>query len=148
MRTVIVHLTKYGPSGVPKGLVEAQKRGKGKTPCLHKIEVSSTIALENQKVAAPSTLPNDARLAQEDSDKVAERAECDEEVEAADRTAGAEDFLEEQAGGDLCRVFELCCRNCWYNFSECAYVHFGGFSEWSAETHQRQSRQYLPTGTK
>ena len=32
--TVNAHLVKYGPSGVPNGLVEAQKRGKGKTPCL------------------------------------------------------------------------------------------------------------------
>lgn len=34
MRIVSAHLTKYGPSGVPKGRVEAQKRGKGSTPCL------------------------------------------------------------------------------------------------------------------
>lgn len=26
------HLTKYGPRGVPSGLVEAQKRGQGRTP--------------------------------------------------------------------------------------------------------------------
>jgi hypothetical protein len=32
--TVKVHLTKYGPSGVPKGRVDAQKRGQGRTPCL------------------------------------------------------------------------------------------------------------------
>lgn len=28
------HLMKYGPRGVPKGLVEAQNRGHGSTPCL------------------------------------------------------------------------------------------------------------------
>lgn len=32
--TVRAHLTRYGPAGVPNGLVEAQNRGNGRTPCL------------------------------------------------------------------------------------------------------------------
>ena len=34
MRIVMAHLIRYGPSGVPNGRVDAQKRGKGRTPCL------------------------------------------------------------------------------------------------------------------
>lgn len=34
MITVKLHFTKYGPSGVPNGLVEVQNEVKGKTPCL------------------------------------------------------------------------------------------------------------------
>lgn len=34
IRIVRDHLTKYGPSGVPNGLVDAQNRGQGRTPCL------------------------------------------------------------------------------------------------------------------
>jgi hypothetical protein len=33
--TVKLHFTKYGPSGVPNGLVEVQNEVKGKTPCLY-----------------------------------------------------------------------------------------------------------------
>lgn len=33
MMTVTSHLTKYGPSGVPNGLVDAQNSGQGRTPC-------------------------------------------------------------------------------------------------------------------
>ena len=34
IRKVRIHLTKYGPKGVPNGRVDAQKRGYGSTPCL------------------------------------------------------------------------------------------------------------------
>lgn len=33
--TVKLHFTKYGPSGVPNGLVEVQNEVNGKTPCLY-----------------------------------------------------------------------------------------------------------------
>ena len=45
MRIVMAHLMKYGPSGVPNGRVDAQKRGKGRTPCLLN-KVRSLIPLE------------------------------------------------------------------------------------------------------
>lgn len=32
MRMVMPHLRRYGPTGVPKGRVVAQKRGQGRTP--------------------------------------------------------------------------------------------------------------------
>ena len=60
MRTVIAHLTRYGPNGVPKGRVDAQKGGKGRTPCLQ-ITVRIPISLEKiVGVKIPSTLTNDA----------------------------------------------------------------------------------------
>lgn len=55
----------------------------------------------------PSTLTDDAGLAEEYGEEVAEGAERDEEVEAPDRTARAEDSFEEQAGGYLGRMLEL-----------------------------------------
>ena len=100
-------------------------------------------------MAAPPTFTNQARLAKEDGDEVAESAEGDEEVETPDRTAGAEDFLEEQAGGDLCRVLELRCRNCFDCKCQRAFVHFWRFFQSEVQiTHQRQSTQYSPTDTK
>jgi len=36
---VIAHLIKYGPIGVPNGLVDAQNSGHGRTPCLHYVSV-------------------------------------------------------------------------------------------------------------
>ena len=35
MSTVAAHLSAYGPRGVPKGLVDTQKPGYGRTPCLY-----------------------------------------------------------------------------------------------------------------
>lgn len=34
MMVVMAHLKTYGPRAVPNGRVDAQKRGKGRTPCL------------------------------------------------------------------------------------------------------------------
>lgn len=34
MMIVTIHLIRYGPSGVPKGFVDAQNLGYGRTPCL------------------------------------------------------------------------------------------------------------------
>ena len=41
----MAHLIQYGPSGVPNGRVDAQKRGKGRTPCLW-TKVRTLISLE------------------------------------------------------------------------------------------------------
>lgn len=45
MRIVRAHWAIYGPNGVSNGRVDAQKRGKGRTPCL-RIEVSLSIPRE------------------------------------------------------------------------------------------------------
>lgn len=36
MMKVISHFKKYGPNGVPKGLVDTQNSVNGSTPCLEK----------------------------------------------------------------------------------------------------------------
>ena len=53
MRIVMAHLTKYGPSGVPKGRVDAQKRGKGRTPCLCSIQICDPARENKQKRYLP-----------------------------------------------------------------------------------------------
>ena len=56
-------------------------------------------------------------MTEEHGEEITERAQRNEEVETSDGTARAEDMLEEQAGGYLCRVLELRLRNCEYKVS-------------------------------
>ena len=111
MRIVMAHLTRYGPSGVPNGCVDAQKRGKGRTPCL-RIKVKVLIPLKKVGGQIPSTLTNHARLAEEHGKQIAKCAQRNKEVEASDGAARAKDLLKEQAGGYLRRVSKLRLRNC------------------------------------
>lgn len=43
IKTVVAHLTPYGPRGVPNGQVEVQNEVNGRTPCLVDVSSMSTI---------------------------------------------------------------------------------------------------------
>ena len=47
--TVRMYFSRYGPSGVLKGFVDAQNRGKGITPCLGAGGISRWLAVERKK---------------------------------------------------------------------------------------------------
>ena len=55
----MAHLMRYGPNGVPNGRVDAQKRGKGRVPCL-RITVNLLIPLEKVSEKIPSAFTDHA----------------------------------------------------------------------------------------
>jgi hypothetical protein len=101
---------------VPKGRVEAQKLGYGRTPCL--VGVSDVSSSGVTHCCLPSAFANLTRLTDQDGEEVAERAECDEKVEAFDGTIGAENVLEEERNCNLLGLLELGSWD-WSSWSAC-----------------------------
>lgn len=101
----MLHCTKYGPIGVPNGLVDVQNLPHGRTPCLREYKHLPLAWWEGKGL--PSSLSKHSRIIDHAGNQVPKCAEHNKHVQRASGSIRAKHFLKENTGCDLLGIEDL-----------------------------------------